>query len=136
MTNPHHKSLQGALQAEGENVSKLEKADILVKPHIQSIVILKDWHFPHHMYNRNINFSNFPYILSVQELTVRHLQKLAAAQRLVLGARSPVEELARFRQGYATCAQVGGKGNVAAKTQILYRLLSGGGTVPFLLPWR
>ena len=50
------------------------------------------------------------YFLSVQELTVRHLQKLAAAQRLVLGARSPVEELARFRQGYATCAQVGGKG--------------------------
>ena len=39
---------------------------------------------------------------------MRHLQKLAAAQRLVLGARSPVEELARFRQGYATCAQVGG----------------------------
>ena len=41
---------------------------------------------------------------------MRHLQKLAAAQRLVLGARSPVEELARFRQGYATCAQVGGLG--------------------------
>ena len=40
---------------------------------------------------------------------MRHLQKLAAAQRLVLGARSPVEELARFRQGYATCAQVGGR---------------------------
>merc|ERR1712223_297071 len=60
--------MTGALQAEGENVSKLEKADIL-------------------------------------ELTVRHLQKLAAAQRLVLGARSPVEEIARFRQGYATCAQ-------------------------------
>ena len=30
MMSPHHNSLQGALQAEGENVSKLEKADILV----------------------------------------------------------------------------------------------------------
>jgi len=59
--------MTGALQAEGENVSKLEKADIL-------------------------------------ELTVRHLQKLAGAQRLVLG-RGAVEEVARFRQGYTTCAQ-------------------------------
>merc|ERR1712083_32719 len=55
------------LQAEGENVSKLEKADIL-------------------------------------ELTVRHLQKLSQAQRLVLN-RSPVEDIARFRHGYSSCAQ-------------------------------
>jgi len=55
------------LQAEGENVSKLEKADIL-------------------------------------ELTVRHLQKLSQAQRLVL-TRSPMEDIARFRHGYSSCAQ-------------------------------
>jgi len=55
------------LQAEGENVSKLEKADIL-------------------------------------ELTVRHLQKLSQAQRLVV-TRSPMEDIARFRHGYSSCAQ-------------------------------
>merc|ERR1712123_544731 len=59
--------MTGCLQAEGENVSKLEKADIL-------------------------------------ELTVRHLQKLSQAQRLVLN-RSPVEDIARFRHGYSSCAQ-------------------------------
>jgi len=59
--------MTGCLQAEGENVSKLEKADIL-------------------------------------ELTVRHLQKLSQAQRLVLN-RSPVEDIARFRHGYSSCTQ-------------------------------
>ena len=54
------------LQSEGENVSKLEKADIL-------------------------------------ELTVRHLHKLSQAQRLVLN-RSPLEDLAKFRHGYSSCA--------------------------------
>ena len=63
---------------------------------------------------------------------MRHLQKLAAAQRLVLGARSPVEEIARFRQGYATCAQV--RTNFVLNVG-LYRLLSGGSSVPILLPW-
>merc|ERR1712156_542074 len=59
--------MTGCLQAEGENVSKLEKADIL-------------------------------------ELTVRHLQKLSQAQRLNLN-RSPMEDIARFRHGYSSCAQ-------------------------------
>merc|ERR1712154_558685 len=59
--------MTGCLQAEGENVSKLEKADIL-------------------------------------ELTVRHLQKLSQAQRLVLN-RSPMEDIAKFRHGYSSCAQ-------------------------------
>ena len=49
-----------ALQAQGENVSKLEKADIL-------------------------------------ELTVRHLHKLQASQRLFLSPNSQVEEAQRFQ---------------------------------------
>lgn len=54
-----------ALQAQGENVSKLEKADIL-------------------------------------ELTVRHLHKLSASQRLLLTSppqqqRNPLEEVQRFQ---------------------------------------
>ena len=63
-----------ALQAQGENVSKLEKADIL-------------------------------------ELTVRHLHKLSASQRLLLNSpqpppqRNPLEEVQRFQAGYSSCAQ-------------------------------
>ena len=61
-----------ALQAQGENVSKLEKADIL-------------------------------------ELTVRHLHKLSASQRLLLTSppqqRNPLEEVQRFQAGYSSCAQ-------------------------------
>ena len=66
--------MTGCLQTEGENVSKLEKADIL-------------------------------------ELTVRHIQKLSASPSgLGLGGlglsqpRNPVEDIARFRQGYSHCA--------------------------------
>ena len=66
--------MTGCLQTEGENVSKLEKADIL-------------------------------------ELTVRHIQKLSASPSglglsgLGLGQpRNPVEDIARFRQGYSHCA--------------------------------
>ena len=55
------------VQAEGENVSKLEKADIL-------------------------------------ELTVRHLQKMSQARRLLL-TRNPLEDLQRFQSGYSSCAQ-------------------------------
>lgn len=66
--------MTGCLQTEGENVSKLEKADIL-------------------------------------ELTVRHIQKLSASPSGLglsgLGLsqpRNPVEDIARFRQGYSHCA--------------------------------
>ena len=62
-----------ALQAQGENVSKLEKADIL-------------------------------------ELTVRHLHKLSASNRLLFNSppqpsRNPLEEVHRFQAGYSSCAQ-------------------------------
>ena len=57
--------MTGCLQSEGENVSKLEKADIL-------------------------------------ELTVRHIQRLAA--RGGAAPPSPGEEVARFRAGYSQCA--------------------------------
>ncbi len=66
--------MTGCLQTKGENVSKLEKADIL-------------------------------------ELTVRHIQKLSASPSGLglsgLGLsqpRNPVEDIARFRQGYSHCA--------------------------------
>ena len=66
--------MTGCLQTEGENVSKLEKADIL-------------------------------------ELTVRHIQKLSSSPSGLglsgLGLsqpRNPVEDIARFRQGYSHCA--------------------------------
>jgi len=66
--------MTGCLQTEVDNVSKLEKADIL-------------------------------------ELTVRHIQKLSASPSGLglsgLGLsqpRNPVEDIARFRQGYSHCA--------------------------------
>ena len=61
--------MTAALTSQGENVSKLEKADIL-------------------------------------ELTVRHLNKMQQARRiLVASSRNPLEEIHRFQAGFSSCAQ-------------------------------
>ena len=61
--------MTAALTSQGENVSKLEKADIL-------------------------------------ELTVRHLNKMHQARRLMVSTnRNPLEEILRFQAGYSSCAQ-------------------------------
>ena len=61
--------MTAALTSQGENVSKLEKADIL-------------------------------------ELTVRHLNKMQQARRLIVSTnRNPLEEIHRFQAGYSSCAQ-------------------------------
>ena len=61
--------MTAALTSQGENVSKLEKADIL-------------------------------------ELTVRHLNKMQQARRMLISSsRNPLEEIHRFQAGFSSCAQ-------------------------------
>lgn len=61
--------MTAALTSQGENVSKLEKADIL-------------------------------------ELTVRHLNKMQQARRILISSsRNPLEEIHRFQAGFSSCAQ-------------------------------